>query len=226
MEEKKIKMNEVWYDNYQDFLMHMAEVERKAPPLTLECLAYRAAKWKYNLEIPSHISEPYAYPSTYVAKPIEEAYDQARELGYTGARFFVKHGLWGALYDYNIKLNDAFKYFKNDEISCFVCHIKKRKYPFIERDPPHDNKMSTLCDGFLRIGIYCHFLHHFKGYDDAIDYRMYISKDEPDFKYSDFWPRTRIDLPFARRRGVYLRPGVFPYQSNYKVIKNIPKANK
>ena len=168
------------------FIKQMAAIERKAPLLTLECLAYRAAKWKYNFVLPNHISEPLAYPRNYKPKPIEAAYDEAREMGYEGGRFFVKHGLWQDLHDYNYKLhNGARKYFREEEIPCFVCYLKLTKYPYIERDPPHDLKVSTLCE--KDIGVNCHFVHHFKGYNDRLDYRLFAN-GAPLLKYDDFIP--------------------------------------
>ena len=122
--------------------MYMSDLEIKAGPLTLTCIAYRAAKWKYNMIIPPHIDEPSAYSDDIKVKSIAQIYDKAKEQGYTGHRYFVKHGLWRDLRKfYNIK---HFIGLRNEE-KCFVCYLIKNKYPYIERDPPHDIKVDKAC---------------------------------------------------------------------------------
>ena len=160
---------------------YMAELETKAPILTLQCISYRAAKWKYNIKIPQYILEPSAYPSDFIAKPIAQIYDEVTEKGFNEPRFFVKHGLW--------KDMDRFYYlFRNNGLMhrerCFVCYLKFHKYPYIERDPPHDYKVDKLCRFIFAQPAGRHFIHHFNGYDDNTDHALF-AKSIPKFTRFD-----------------------------------------
>ena len=144
---------------------HMAEVERNAGPITLECLAYRALRWKYNIEIPNYLNflkkEPLGYPLDYKAITIEKIYDQAIEVGLkTSDRVFVKHGLWCALSKFKKLEKKSFKQlmgaskrhparrpfvFKSFKF-CFICYLKdKLRYRHIENDLPHDRYITSSC---------------------------------------------------------------------------------
>ena len=179
---------------------HMANVERNAPPLTLQCLAYRTAKWKFNMIIPNHITEPAAYPSDCEVKQIRQVYDEAKDSGYNEPRYFVKHGLWGDLDTYLTKFRLGVLGFKD---RCFICYLRKTKYPFIERDPPHDYKIELLCRKRSRSPKYQHFVHHYYGYKDNKDFNIFLRKE----KFPSFIPFTQDDLYyFANRRIVFYIP--------------------
>ena len=139
---------------------HMAEVERNAGAVTLKCLAYRALRWKYNMEIPDYLhflKEPTGYQKDYKAIGIDKIYDQAIEVGLkTRERVFVKHGLWNALSKFKKLEEKSFKQlmgrgsksfiYKRYKF-CFICYLKdKSGYPYIENDLPHDRYIAICCE--------------------------------------------------------------------------------
>ena len=199
MEKSKGK-SQYQYRRSGSLVSHMAEIERRGPPLTLECLAYRAAKWKYNMIIPNHLIEPSAYSADYVVKQVEKIYDDAKENGYNEPRYFVKHGLWCDLQKFlkQIKMGVLAPHER-----CFICYLREHRYPFIERDPPHDIKVYLLCRKKMRNPAYKHFIHHFYGYRDNIDYERFFKKE----KFPSFIPFTQDDRnAFANRRVVFYIP--------------------
>ena len=90
---------------------------------------------------------------------------------------------------------------------CFVYYLIKHKYPYIERDAPHDHLYNNRC--YTRKGR--HFIHHYKGYDDNKDYDLF-SKMIPRFACDD-------EFTFANdfEKGVkfYLKPKLLHYPKPY-----------
>lgn len=173
---------------------HMAEVERKAGPVTLECLAYRALRWKYGEKIPdylSHLKEPLGYPDDYQAVSIEKIYDQAISVGLkTRERVFMKHGFWGALSSFK-KLKSKAKNGKipyEDYLNCFICYIKRKfGYYFIEGDIPHDRYFAVCCNQ----------LHFFKLHIDDEDF-------EPEDYYDDSDDSSDTECDKMRRLFIHV----------------------